>query len=103
MKEGISQLFFWGSISCLPFSIVLFVKGFNSKETKKSFFLIFIGSIPLSHFLWYFAMLGGTLAATKDGQFHSKPWLHYYPIALGVTLLAAICRYVASGAQENQP
>jgi hypothetical protein len=89
-QEIIAQVIFWSWMGCFPLSILAFIGAFFFKEKWKVLGMFFIGSILVTHFLWYFLYLGGALA-TKVGVFHPTPWLQCYPAGFGVAaVLAAI-------------
>jgi hypothetical protein len=77
LQEIIAQGMFWVGIGSLPLAIVLFVMAFRGKVAWKALVMFAIGSIALTHFLWYFNYLGGALA-TKSGHFQPTSWWHFY-------------------------
>jgi hypothetical protein len=88
MQEAIAQLMFWSGMGCFPFSILIFVAAFRLKEKWKALVMCAVGSIVVTHFLWYFMYLGKGLAA-KVGEFHPTPWWHVYPVGFCVAAVLA--------------
>lgn len=95
MQEAIAQAMFWGGIGCLPLSVMVFVTAFRIKTLWKVWGLFVLGSVAMTHFLWYFFYLGGALG-TKVGEFHPTPWWHFYPVGFGVAAVLAVIRPLAA-------
>ena len=92
--EALAQVIFWSGIGCLPVSIGAFVAAFCIPERWKALAMLGVGSVTTTHFLWYFAALGVTLA-TKVGEPHLTPWLLFYPIGFFIAAsLAVVLTYI---------
>jgi len=94
MQEAIAQVVFWTSLVSFPISFVFFANSFKTDKLWKQIGLLALGSIALSHFLWYFTYLGQGLA-TVVGEFHPVPWWKFLPIGTGVAIVVgcvAFCK-----------
>ena len=86
--ELLAQLVFWSGMLCLPAAILISILGFNTKTLKTAAGCFSIGALALTHFLWYFTVLGGALA-TKVGTFTLPFWPSFllWPVVVGLLLL----------------
>ena len=89
-QEAIAQIMFWTGIGCFPLSIVLAIVGVSSKKIKNAIISFFFGAIAFTHFLWYFNVLGGSLA-TKVERYEPPAWYSFFPYSLiGFALLIGL-------------
>jgi hypothetical protein len=86
--ELMAQLFFWSGILSLPFAFLTSILGINAKTIKKAAGCFLVGVLALTHFLWYFAVLGSALA-TKVGAYVLPFWpsFLFWPSLIGFLLL----------------
>src|SRR4051812_35020610 len=87
-QEAVAQLMFWSGIGSLPASISFFAAGFKVRSRTKRLICLTVGGILLTHFLWYFSVLGISLA-TKVGHPVYPPWWYFTPIGFGLAFLLA--------------
>ena len=76
--ELIAQLAFWSGMLSLPFSILIWILGFNAKNSKNAAGCFVLGALVSTHFLWYVTVLGGALA-TKVGTYVIPFWASFLP------------------------
>jgi len=89
-QEAIAQIMFWTGIGCFPLSIALIIVGVSSKKIKNAIISFSFGAIAFTHFLWYFNVLGGSLA-TKVGEYKLPAWYSFLPYSLvGFVLLIGL-------------
>jgi hypothetical protein len=89
--EAIAQLFFWSDMLCLPVAILISILGLNATSIKKSVGCFSIGVLALTHFLWYFTVLGNALASTRNTPPYSLP---FWPSFLPYPLLGGLILFV---------
>jgi hypothetical protein len=86
--ELIAQCAFWSGILSFPFAILISILGFNVKTVKNAAVCFLLGVLALTHFFWYFTVLGGALA-TKVGTYVLPFWPSFliWPAVIGLLLL----------------
>lgn len=90
-QEAIAQVLFYTGIGSLPAAIGSFVASFHARARWQHLVLLAVGGALLTHFLWYFFVLGISLA-TKVGEPHYPSWLSLAPIGFGVALVLTFIR-----------
>lgn len=89
-QEAVAQVMFWTGIGSFPLFIALAIVGTGCKRIKKALISFSLGAIAFTHFLWYFNVLGGSLA-TKVGRYESPAWFSFLPYSLiGMSLLIVL-------------
>src|SRR5947209_18072481 len=84
-QEAIAQVLFYTGIGSLPAAIGSFVGSFRVRTRWQHLVLLAVGGALLTHFLWYFFVLGISLA-TKVGEPNYPSWLSLSPIGFGIAL-----------------
>ena len=88
-QEGIAQLLFWSGIGSLPGSIGVFIAAFGAKSRIMGLTCLVAGGALLTHFLWYFRVLGISLA-TKVGRPVFPSWWYFAPLGFGLAFMLTI-------------
>jgi len=80
-QEAFAQLMFLIGMGCLPISLGLAIAGAASRRIKNAVIIFAIAGIAFNHFLFYFAVLGGSLG-TKVGTYELPNWFSFLPYSL---------------------
>jgi len=89
-QEAFAQLMFLIGMGCLPISLGFAIAGAASRKIKIAVICFAIAGIAFNHFLFYGAVLGGSLG-TKVGTFEIPNWFSFLPFsAVGVLVLLAL-------------
>lgn len=89
-QEIFAQLMFFIGMGCLPVSIGLAIAGAACRNIKNAIRYFVLAGISFNHFLFYFAVLGGSLG-TKVGAYELPNWFSFMPFSLiGVVILIGL-------------
>ena len=81
MEEAIAQLLFWCSMATLPVGLVVIGIGLKCRLREKAIGYLAVGSLLLTHFVWYFQFLGYGLTH-KVGPYKPPLWHHSMPFCI---------------------
>ena len=88
-QEILAQIMFWGSIGSLPLAVGFGICGLSSRNRAVAFSFFLGTGLLLTHFLWYFSLLGGALS-TKVGTYIPPFWFGFLPYGLAVGVALAL-------------
>lgn len=101
--ELFAQVMFFSGMACLPLSLVLACLGAVSKRLGTAILWFLAGSILFTHFLFYFAVLGGSLG-TKVGRYEMPSWFSFLPYSLvGVAALIVLWLFLDRRRVKSSP